>query len=117
MRYKDTVTSKIVWDVDVEKLVPSDWMALPAEMAAISWWDTVDPPEILDSNGPERAKTVIRNMRGTMQLFDLGVFVYEERIEITGIVLPQLIDLKNVKSAASASSIGSAIPRGRGAGE
>jgi hypothetical protein len=41
-----------------------------------------------------------------MQLFDIKVFVYSDRMEIKGAIPPQLLGMKNVKKTLPAPIIG-----------
>ena len=106
IQQKETVTGEWYWDIDAAKLVSSEWVAPPSDVITVMWWDTVDPAEFREAEKTERTRVIARNIRGIFQLFDIKVYVYRDRIEIKGIIPPQLIYLPKGKSAASAPIIG-----------
>ena len=69
-------------------------------------WDVIDPPAYYEcDDSRKRADVVIKNVRAIMQLFNIKVLVYSDRVEIKGAIPPQLLELKTVKESFPAPVI------------
>jgi hypothetical protein len=75
----------------------------------------IDPPVFYECDDfRKRVNEVVKNIRAVLQLFDIRVFVYSDRVEIRGAIPPQLLGMNNVKESSPAPIISSGRGRPRG---
>jgi hypothetical protein len=71
-------------------------------------YDIIDPPGYYEcDDSKKRVNVVIKNIRAIMQLFNIKVFVYADRVEIRGAIPSQLLEMKAVKKSFPAPIISS----------
>lgn len=69
--------------------------------------DMETPLSITEDDPRKRQEAIIRNRRAILQLFNIKVLVYPERVEIKGIVPSQVIDKASKKEFITAQAISS----------
>ncbi|MCJ7605919.1 MAG: zinc ribbon domain-containing protein [Dehalococcoidales bacterium] len=116
IQQKEKMTSLTDYLVEPEDEEPSssdeglsspDAELQPETISVYSAWYTLDSPAFREGDDQEKAAAVIRNIRALMQLFDIKIFVFDDKVEIRGTIPPQFIDLKKLRSKVTASVIGS----------
>jgi len=89
------------------KIEPKQIMVFEAENP-IYMWDVIDPPAFYEcEDSRKRSNEVVRNIRAVLQLFDIKVFVYSNRVEIKGAIPPQLLGMNDVRETLPAPVISS----------
>ena len=63
---------------------------------------SMTPQGILDATPAERMELLKKNWRGILQLFDIHVTVFNDRIEIRGLIPPQVIEIPGKKQSEGA---------------
>ena len=60
------------------------------------------PHNIIKATPAERMELLKKNWRGILQLFDIHVTVFNDRIEIRGLIPPQVIEISRKKQSEGA---------------
>jgi hypothetical protein len=60
---------------------------------------SITPQGILEATPAERMELLKKNWRGILQLFDIHIIVFNDRIEIRGFIPPQVIEIPGKKQS------------------
>jgi site-specific DNA recombinase len=63
---------------------------------------SMTPQSLIQASPSERMELLKKNWRGILQLFDIHVTVFNDRIEIRGLIPPQVVDIPGKKQSEGA---------------